>query len=177
MRGRGREPREVYLAAVCVALLLGAVVLLAWALSLSSALRAARGEARDMAQQLRVLAAAAQDARTPELLLHRFLVAWVVGSGAEVDLYLAPGLQARWRRSLALAGWRPGPRGVTIDHYRVEESRPLDGGARYRITFFAGPDESLPAYTMTLTVAGRPGAYAVTEIAIGGVSEPAPPSG
>lgn len=174
MRKPRPTEREGGLALLAFGLALLVVALLSWALVLRSALGQARAEARDMALQLRVLSAAAQDARTPELLLHRFLVAWVVGSGAEVDLYLAPELQAAWRRSLALAGWRPGPRGLAIDHYRLDESQPLADGARYRVTFFAGPAESEPAYTMTLTVRGRPGAYAVTSLAIAGASE-APP--
>ncbi|MBE3589259.1 MAG: hypothetical protein IMW98_00345 [Firmicutes bacterium] len=150
-------------------LLAGCVLLLLQNRALSGRLAAAERQAQAMRQQLNVLAAHAQDARTPELLLHRFLVAWIVGSGAEANLYLSPELQPVWREAFAANGWHPGPKGVSIDHYRVEESQVTPNGARYRLTMFPSASEASPAYTMTVTITGHPGAYAVSELSLSGL--------
>lgn len=168
-RQNGNRSPTVALGAACIFLVLVSGALLAQNRSLSERLAAERAQRAAITQQVRVLSVRAQDARTPDLLLHRFLIAWILGSGAEANLYLGPGLQEAWRGSLAAAGWKPGPRGVSIDHYRVDEAQETVAGARYRMTMFAGPDESNPAYTMTVTIAGHPGAYAVTAIEVGGV--------
>lgn len=171
MNRRDAQGRRVaILSGALVLVLVASAFLLAQNRALSQRLDAADRQSQAMRQQLNVLAAHAQDVRSPELLLHRFLVAWIAGSGAEANLYMSAELQPAWRAAFAANGWHPGPKGVTIDHYRVDESHLTSNGARYRLTMFGGADEGEPAYTMTVTITGHPGAFAVSELVLGGAS-------
>lgn len=159
-------------------ILLVLLVVCGWSFYRSAALQrdleASRQAAAVLAEQVRYLSLEAQATSTPEVLLHRFLNAWVQGRGAQVILYLDESLQEVWRQTLRLTRWKPGATGGTIHHYRLDESHAIEGGMSYRITFFGGEDETEPLYTLQVVIRGRPGAYRITQLLEGG-QKPAPP--